>query len=165
LPNQQAGTPLRAGAAYTLIVDRDWPDAHGRPLEREARKAFRVGPPDYDPPRTSAWRVTPPKPSTRDSLSVAFPEPLDRALLERVLEVFDASGERVPGAVSIESNQTRWRFTPRDPWRAGEHTLRVATILEDLAGNSLGRAFEVDVFEKVEDRVLNTIESLRFKVE
>ncbi len=165
LPHDEVGTPLRAGATYTLVIDREWPDAHGNALARETRKPFRVGPPDHDPPKTSAWRLAPPKSGTRDPLSVTFPEPLDRALLEHVLEVFDASGARVHGATSIDANETRWRLTPRDPWKAGDYTLRVATILEDLAGNSLLRPFEVDVFERVEDRVLNTTESLRFKVE
>jgi hypothetical protein len=43
--------------------------------------------------------------------------------------------------------------------------LRAEAILEDLAGNSLGRPFEVDVFERVEDRELKVTESLRFRVE
>jgi len=165
LPNQEVGSPLREGALYTLVVERDWLDAQGNVLAREARKGFRVGPPDHDPPRTSDWRLEAPKARTRDPLVVTFPEPLDRALLERVLELFDASGARVTGAVAIDANETRWRFTPRDPWKGGEYSLRVATILEDLAGNSLGRPFEVDVFERVEDRALNVTESLRFKVE
>lgn len=165
LPHEEAGTPLRAGGAYTLVVDRAWPDAHGHALEREARKTFRVGPPDHDPPRTSDWRLAPPKGGTRDPLSVTFPEPLDRALLERVLEVLDASGGKVPGSAAIDAQETRWRFTPRDPWKAGDYTLRAEAILEDLAGNSLGRRFEVDVFERVEDRALSVIESLRFRIE
>jgi hypothetical protein len=165
LPHEEVGTPLREGAAYTLVVERQWPDARGHALAGEARKTFRVGPPDHDPPRTGAWRLAPPRAGGRDPLVVTFPEPLDRALLERVLEVSAASGTPVEGAVAVESGQTRWTFTPRAPWRAGEYTLRAATILEDLAGNSLGRPFEVDVFERVEDRALDVSETLRFRVE
>ncbi len=165
LPHEEVGTPLREGGSYTLLVERGWPDAQGRPLAAEARKAFRVGPPDYTPPRTGEWRLLAPKAGTRDALVVTFPEPLDRALLERVLEVFAASGARVPGSLEIEAGETRWRFTPRAPWRPGDYSLRAATILEDLAGNSLGRPFEVDVFERVEDRARNVTESLRFRVE
>ena len=165
LPHDEVGTPLRAGATYTLVIDREWPDAHGNALARETRKTFRVGPPDHDPPRTKDWRLSPPKAGTRDSLSVTFPEPLDRALLERVLSVAGVAGVEVPGAAAIDSNETRWRFTPRDPWKPGDHALRALTILEDLAGNSLDRPFEVDVFERVESRALNVTETLRFRVE
>jgi len=165
VPNEEVGSPLREGRAYTLVVDRGWPDAHGRPLAREGRKRFRVGPPDHAPPRTRDWRVVPPRAGTRDALVVTFPEPLDRALLERVIEVLDRSGEALEGEIAIGGGETRWSFTPGAPWRAGRHILRSATILEDMAGNSLGRPFEVDVFERVEDRVLDVSESLYFEIE
>lgn len=165
LPHDEVGPPLRAGAAYVLVVDRGWPDARGHALAGEARKAFRVGPPDYTPPRTSDWRLSPPPSGTRAPLVVRFPEPLDRALLERVIEVFEGAGAPVAGDVAIDDGETRWSFTPREPWSAGGYSLRVATVLEDLAGNSLGRPFEVDVFERVEDRALNVTETLNFRIE
>ena len=165
LPNEEVGPPLQAGRAYTLVVDRAWPDARGRPLASETRKSFRVGPPDHTPPRTSEWRVAAPRAGTRDPLVVTFPEPLDRALLERVVEIWDGSGAPVPGEVAIDAGETRFRLTPRAPWKRGGYTLRAATILEDLAGNSLGRAFEVDVFERVEDRFLEVTANLRFQIE
>jgi hypothetical protein len=165
LPNREVGSPLREGATYTLVVDGGWPDADGNALERETRKTFRVGPPDHEPPRTSAWRLSRPRAGSREPLLVTFPESMDRALLERVLEVADDSGARVAGSAAIEGNETRWLFTPREAWRPGEHALRAAAILEDLAGNSLLRPFEVDVFERVEDRALAVTETLRFRVE
>jgi hypothetical protein len=165
LPHEEVGSPLRAGGAYTLVVDAGWPDAQGSPLGAEVRKSFRVGAPDHDPPQTRSWRLAAPHAGTAEPLVVTFPEPLDRALLERVLEVSDPSGAPVPGDIVVEPGETRWRFTPRAAWRAGDHTLRAATILEDLAGNSLGRPFEVDVFERVRDRALEATESVRFRIE
>ncbi len=164
LPNEEVGSPLREGRAYTLVVDRGWPDARGRALASEGRKRFRVGPPHHAPPKTSDWRVVPPPGVTRAALVVTFPEPLDRALLERVIEVLDRAGNPLEGEVEVAASQTRWSFTPAEPWKAGRHLLRAATILEDLAGNSLGRPFEVDVFERVEDRVLDVNETLPFEV-
>ncbi|HEY6555587.1 MAG TPA: hypothetical protein VI669_19675, partial [Vicinamibacteria bacterium] len=115
VPHQEVGPPLRAGSAYTLVVDRDWPDAQGNALVSEARKTFRVGPPDHTPPRTTDWRLGLPTPGTRAPLVVTFPEPLDRALLERVLDVQDGSGDPVSGAVAVVGGDTRWSFTPREP--------------------------------------------------
>jgi hypothetical protein len=165
VPHEEAGSPLREGAAYTLSVDRGWPDARGRALASDGRKSFRVGPPDHRPPRTKEWRVVPPRAGTRNALVVSFPEALDRALLERVIEVLDRYGAPVSGSVAVDDGETRWRFTPDSEWMAGRHVLRAATILEDLAGNSLGRPFEVDVFERIEDRVHEVSESLYFEVE
>ena len=34
-------------------------------------------------------------------------------------------------------------MTPREPWRAGRYEVVALGILEDLAGNPIGRAFEI----------------------
>jgi pimeloyl-ACP methyl ester carboxylesterase len=164
VPHNEVGSPLRAGASYTLVVDRGFPDAHGNPLEVETRKAFRVGPPDHDPPRIDDWRLDPPKAGGREPLVVAFPDPLDRALLERVIEIVGPSGEPVQGGASIDSRETRWSFTPSAPWKTGEYSLRALSILEDLAGNSLGQKFEVGVSEPRESRSPRVSEAVRFRV-
>jgi hypothetical protein len=141
LPNRRMGRPLRAGESITLIVKRDWLDAHAVPLKAEFRRAYRVGPADERPLDTAAWRITPPPVGTREPLAVTFPEPLDHALLERALAI-EHAGAPVPGDVRIPGGEMRWMFTPRDPWPPGASTLVVLPILEDLAGNRIGRAFE-----------------------
>ena len=42
-----------------------------------------------------------------------------------------------------------WSFVPEKPWAAGRYSLVIDTTLEDLAGNSIGRPFEVDLFNPV----------------
>ena len=34
-------------------------------------------------------------------------------------------------------------MTPNEPWQAGDYSVIALGILEDLAGNRIGRAFEV----------------------
>ena len=55
---------------------------------------------------------------------------------------------------TARSRSTRWRrdgrSRPADPWRAGTYQLLALDILEDLAGNQIGRAFEVDNFDTVD---------------
>src|SRR5262249_44402811 len=80
---------------------------------------------------------------------LTFTEPLDHAMLGRVLAVVDPYNQAVPGDVAVEAGETRWRFTPESPWRAGPYAIAVDKDLEDPAGNSVGRAFEVELFEKV----------------
>ena len=142
LPNREMGRPLHSGDRITLVVKKDWLDARGVPLASEFRREYRVGAADERALDTAAWRVAPPPAGARDPLTVTFPEPLDHGLLQRALGVTRA-GAAVPGDLRIEGGATRWLFVPRDAWQAGDYTLVVLPILEDVAGNRIGRRFEV----------------------
>jgi len=149
LPNQQMGRPLEKGRAVTLVISREWRDEHGLPLKDEFRRVLRVGPTDTEPLDTAAWRIQSPAAGGRSGVVVTFPEPLDHGLLLRALGV-TRDGKEVDGEIAVDQLETRWTFTPRDPWRAGTYQLLALDILEDLAGNQIGRAFEVDNFETVD---------------
>ena len=79
-----------------------------------------------------------------------FPKPMDYALLLHLIEVVDRAGRPVRGSVAIEKRETRWKFTPVSPWVAGDYKVLIDASLEDLAGNRIGRPFDVDTFERVE---------------
>lgn len=142
-PHEERGLPLREGKRYRLVIDSAWRDAEGRPLVRSFTKEFRVGPQDRALVRTADWRLTSPRAGTRDSLVVTFPEPLDRALLARMVTMHDASGRRIEGDIVVSDEETRWLFVPREAWQAAAYALHVNTELEDLAGNNLQKLFDV----------------------
>jgi hypothetical protein len=142
-PHEEMGLPLRTGKRYRLVIDSTWRDAAGRPLVRSFTKQFRVGPQDRALIRTSSWRVTPPRAGTTDSLVVSLPEPLDRALLARLVTVHDSAGAKIDGIATISERETRWTFVPSRPWGSGAYALHVETELEDLAGNNLKKLFDV----------------------
>ncbi len=152
-PREEVGPVLEEGKQYTLVIDRDWADATGYPLAAEVRKTFDAMPPDEAPLDVDAWKIDSPGPGTRDPLVVRFPEPLDHSLLMRVVRVVDASDKEVPGEIEITDVETVWRFTPEHAWEQGEYRVAAATTLEDLAGNSIGRAFDVDVLEPVQKQI------------
>jgi hypothetical protein len=158
------GRSLVAGRSYTLIVSRDWLDADGMPLKEEFHRRFKVGPPDERPLDEKAWRIDAPRSGTRDPLSVSFPEPLDHGLLQRALGVSDASGRRLTGEQRVDSSEERWQFVPAEPWRRGEYRLIALTILEDMAGNRIGRAFEVDEFSRVDESPEQETVTVRFQI-
>jgi hypothetical protein len=149
LPNETMGRSLIAGRTYSLVVDTDWRDAAGEPLASAFRREFRVGPPEEHALDPHAWKVDAPAAGTRDPLTVSFPRPLDYALLRRALTVSRGTGERLDGDIQLANNERRWLFTPREPWRAGEHRLFAASTLEDGAGNRIGRAFEATTVEEM----------------
>ena len=149
LPNLQMGRPLEVGRSVTLVISREWRDEHGLPLKEEFRRALRVGPTDLEPLDTASWRIQSPAAGGRSPVIVTFPEPLDHGLLMRALGVTREKQE-VAGDIAVDHAETRWTFTPRDPWRTGTYQLLALDILEDLAGNQIGRAFEVDNFDTVD---------------
>jgi hypothetical protein len=149
LPNRQMGRALVAGRRYTLVIKRAWRDGHGQPLKEEFRHAFTAVPAIERPLAMADWRVDVPAAGTRDPLSVTFPAALDHGLLQRALGVA-RDGAPLEGDVTIEPGETCWRFTPREAWREARHQLVALEFLEDLAGNRIGRAFEVDNFERTD---------------
>ena len=157
--NEKMGQPIAEGRRYTLVIDREWLDARGVPMQEGFRKSFRVGPSDRTPPDPSTWRLNGPKVGTSDPLVVEFPESMDWALALRLIDV-----PGVLGTASVENNETEWRFKPNAPWKAREYKLVIDTALEDLAGNRIGRAFDVDIFERVSEKISGKTVSLPFRV-
>ena len=157
--NQAMGAPIAPGKHYTLVIDKGWLDARGVPLAEGFRKQFTGGPAERTPPDPRQWKITTPKPGTTGPLIVDFPKPMNYALLEKMLQV-----PRVPGTVTIDRHETEWRYTPREPWRAGEYSLAVNEAIEDLAGNRIGQAFDIDVFEHVTEHLTTKTITLPFQV-
>ena len=149
LPNQQMGRALHAGRSVTLVISHEWRDQHGRPLKEDFRRVLRAGPVEEKPLDPATWRIQRPSAGGRDGVVVTFPRSLDHGILMRALGV-RRGGESVEGDVVVDQAETRWTFTPKQPWRAGSYDLLALETLEDVAGNQIGRAFEVDNFDTVD---------------
>ena len=148
LPLAESGKILESGKSYTLSIDRDWQDARGAPLAEPYRKQFRVGPARRDPVEPAQWRIVAPHASTVEPLAIAFPEAMDYALLQRLIQVRGPEGP-VEGGISVGKDETEWRFLPREPWKKAKYQIVVQVALEDLAGNRVGRPFDVDTFNTI----------------
>ena len=149
-PIADMGRSLTAGKAYTLVVDAEWRDGEGLPLKQQYRRTFKVGPPDEKPLDPKSWKIDAPAAGTSAPLTVTFPEPLDHGLLLRALGVLTPRGKPIEGVVVVGGSELTWAFTPAEPWKAGQHNLVAFAMLEDLAGNRIGRAFEVDQFDRTD---------------
>ena len=128
---------LIEGKSFTLVVDSEWRDANGLPLVQTFKRTFKIAPPDDKPPDPKTWKVLAPPAGTLTPLSVAFPEPLDHALLDRGLGVVSPDGTATPGTVTFGTSELTWLFTPQSPWAAGAYNIVAFTMLEDLAGNRI----------------------------
>lgn len=164
-PREEVGPILEEGKSYTLVVEPGWSSALGVPLASPVRRTFRASPPDATSPDPATWKVQPPEVGTRDRLAVRFPEPLDHALARRLISVVDPEGRAVAGDVAIEEGERLWSLKPtKGPWEPGLYRLEIGTELEDLAGNSIARPFEVDLVEPISSRVRPQVVSLKFRI-
>jgi hypothetical protein len=75
---------------------------------------------------------------------VTFPFALDFALLQRAIDVASDKEGLLKGTIEVGADAMSWRFVPDVPWQQGAHRLHVASVLEDPAGNRIGRPFEAD---------------------
>jgi hypothetical protein len=153
LPLEDVGPALEAGKRYSLVIDSAWQDGNGKPLKESVQKQFLVGAPDRDPPDPSRWNVQLPAAGTKNPLVVLFPEPMDNAIAQRLIHITDASRRTVAGQIVLSDQERRWSFQPLGPWKRGQHQLVVQTTIEDLAGNNIGKPFDVDLFEDVQRRL------------
>lgn len=163
-PREEVGPVLEEGRSYTFVIDRDWKDAQGQPLVREYRKTFKAAPPDDTQPDPKRWKIAAPAAGSREPLEVVFGEPLDEAMLQHVIAVRGSDGKFLDGKVAVDRHETRWRFTPAAAWKPGRCELVIAATLEDRAGNSIARPFEVDVFDKVDRSITTPTVTLPFEI-
>lgn len=151
-PREELGPVLEAGQTYRLVIDKSFRDVNGQPLAAEFEKKFVAGPPVESAVDSKDWKITAPPAGSRDPLVIRFPRPLDRALLMRMLTVADASKKQIDGDITVGDEERRWEFRPDRPWPSGQFSIVADTALEDPAGNNLARAFEIDVFDRVDEK-------------
>ncbi|MBL8826419.1 MAG: hypothetical protein JNM18_05500 [Planctomycetaceae bacterium] len=142
------GLVLQPGRRYSLRVSREVQHAtagRGRvQLKTEFIKSFRVAAEDHSLPTVAQWRVTAPRTGSREPLVIEFPDPLDPHLARRCIQIRDPANSVVTGEIKIAAHETRWTLTPEREWISGTYRIEVDDVLEDLAGNTPTRPFEVD---------------------
>ena len=143
-PNLELGPPLRQGETFRLVIDEGLKDAMGYPLAAGFEKEIKVGPADRESPNQADWEVSAPT-SADAPLILRFPEPLDYALLQRMITVERVGGGRVAGDVEVSKNETHWKFVSDAPWAPGEYVIHVDPTLEDVAGNTFSYLFDEEM--------------------
>jgi hypothetical protein len=138
---------LQPGQEYTLLIPAEMLDADGQALGKAVTKKFRTTAEDRTRPLPEQWKVRAPAAGTKEPLVLEFPKPLDHALLQRYVKVADARGKPVLGRIEVGGEERSWAFHPNQPWQADGYTVHVDERLEDLAGNTPLRLFDVDLEE------------------
>jgi hypothetical protein len=139
--NLEQGAPLLEGHRYRVVIDSRWRAASGEPLASGFERVLTVQGRDSVSPDPDRWTLSQLERGSRDALFVQFDEPLDHALVLRMLTVVDSADQPLPGIAAVTSADSLWSFTPVAPWSSQKLTLLVNTALEDVAGNSIARPF------------------------
>lgn len=144
-PNVQAGPLLVPGTSVTFVVDGQLTDTAGAPLVTGVQRIYRIGDPIRSRVDPAQWDVRWPG-SAGDQLVVRFGRSLDCALVERCLKVVTGDGQLVPGNAVLDRDAAIWTFTPAIELGT-DCSLHVHPDLEDLAGNSVRRPFDRDLWD------------------
>ena len=139
------GPVLLPQREYTLVVRGSMVDANGHKLGKDVMKKFRTTAEDRVPINLGDWRVQAPKAGTTQPVTVSFPKSLDHKSLERFLTIMGRDGKSVAGTFTIGKDEKSWSFTPKDVWQNRTYQLDIDANLEDVAGNTPSRPFDLDL--------------------
>jgi hypothetical protein len=162
-PNREFGTPLRAGHRYTLRIGAGWRDADGMPTVGTHHKVFVAGAPLRARVAPDRWRVRAPSAATRDPIELVVDRHIDGPLVRRSIRVRAHDGHDVPTDASTDEGERVIRMRPQQPWRAGSYQVVVDAGLEDVAGNDVRRAFDLDLTRR-SDRPHDALRSVTIPV-
>jgi hypothetical protein len=146
--NLEIGPILIEGHRYELRLAPTLRTASGQPLAHGSLKRFLAGPPRSHQLSLADWTFpAPPDPGTQQPLTLRFPAPLDHAQLLRCITLRHTPTQTdLPGQITLSADESALTFTPSTPWPDPIHlTWQIRSLLEDLAGNSLARPFQVDL--------------------
>jgi hypothetical protein len=142
---QLMGPVLYEKRSYALVVRGEWTDLEGNKIGKDTIKEFRTTPEDRVRIELGDWKLTAPKAGTRDAVALTLPKSIDYRSLQTGLTVTNTRHQIVPGVIAIGKDEKSWRFTPSQPWHAASYRVSVSPDLEDVAGNTPVRPFDMDL--------------------
>jgi hypothetical protein len=144
-PNLRMGAPLHIHEQYQLVVLKQWQDAEGISMQKDFSKSFVTTVRDSLSPDPVQWKLSSPKALSKEPLTISFGKALDHFLLLETLQVTGKNGVAIKGKFESADKDRACHFIPDEIWAAGTYTLRIASKLEDLAGNNVNRPFDRDI--------------------
>ena len=175
LPREEVGSALIAGSSYTLAIDEAWRDAQGAPLQRGFKKQFTSSAEARQGIDLEiSWRaeeLVRRIEKRRELARLLEPKRLRLTYADTPLQDAVKEFDQLKGKVVLRSLSEDQPVKEKEPKtksagdsKAGRHRLQVDTALEDVAGNRVGRPFDVDTFAPVTKTITRKYESLPFRI-
>lgn len=140
--NLRQGPALLEGNDYAIVVEKGWHSATGVKTTARYEKPLEVSAALRSLPNIQQWNISPLRVQTTDPLVIDFDRPFDRVLALSSITILDGNGQAISGTVSIENNETRWRFVPDFPWKDLTIHIDVNPEFEDVAGNNFNELLD-----------------------
>lgn len=159
----ELGYAFKEGETYRLLINSQWPDANGNPLASDYSRSFTIGRPVASKAGNFSI-IDIPENGSKTPLILNFDKPHDHALMQRTIDILNMQGEVIEGAIAISVFETIWQFSPTEPWVTGSYSVRIENILEDVSGNNLLNAFDVDNREGKTDFSKQRYSTSKFRI-
>jgi hypothetical protein len=130
---------------YSLVIGGAMRDAAGQKLGKDYVKKFRTTDEDRVRVDLGTWKIQAPAVGSRQPVTVGLGKSIDHKSLQRLLTVRDAQGRSVAGTGTVGKDEKSWSFVPARAWQKGEYRIEVGGRLEDVAGNTPLRPFDLDL--------------------
>ena len=162
--NEAMGPPIAEGKRYTLVIDRDWPDARGVPMAEGFRKIFSRRAGRAQSARSQAMASDRAQGGHVRRSGGELPHADELSAAAEDASGFRRARQRGRNGEHRQAMKPNGALRRSEPWKPGDYQLVVDTALEDLAGNHIGQPFDIDVFEHVTEHIATNTISLPFAV-
>jgi hypothetical protein len=139
------GPVLLPNRRYRLVVRGKMMDAEGTPLGKDFVKSFRTTPERRARVELAEWKIAAPAAGSTEPVRIEMATSVNHRSLERLISVSDAAGRRIEGSAEMGKHEMAWSFRPAQPWMDQDYRISIDPELEDVAGNTPTRPFDMDL--------------------
>ncbi|HQZ29146.1 MAG: hypothetical protein KA250_03365 [Verrucomicrobiales bacterium] len=142
--NVEIGPILEEGKRYRLEISSAWKSETGETLFPNGHHhPFSAGPADNDSPNPAQWKIE--SAPTGERIPIKPGETLDVFSFQKRVTLVKRSDPQTALPCRIEFRPESFLLTPKERLAPGDYTLVIDPRLEDLAGNSIARPFNLDL--------------------
>lgn len=150
-PNEELGEVLYKDQTYYLRISSDIRDRNGIQMNQEYLKKFVATYEDSIIPNIDDWIITSPNTMNMYKLKIDFPESMDYGSMMENLVVYNSNFGEIKGQWFFGKDERSIIFEAHTKWLKGNYTLRINSVVEDLAGNNLKRSFNHQIGNNVNE--------------
>jgi hypothetical protein len=141
LANNKMGRAFDEGKKYSLTIDSLLLDFNDQKLSKSFSKTFVAVKADTIAPDTKKWELELPKTNTYEPIVISFKDKIDHISAQTLIKIVKGNSE-IEGKITLQNDDQKWLFTPKNKWKIGYYQVIVNPRLEDISANSINQIFD-----------------------